>query len=478
MSKTPDSEITSVRRGVKPRSARVPAPSEATRMPRRLRFLLAVAGLVTLCVPAAPARPAAEPLLDPDPAAAAPLDQQLNDLRRRQAELEAENARQRERIDALEAGRPFGVNDASAATGAATAVGLNPGGGGFYVEGDDYRFRLLGYVQAVGTLIDGAIDRPDEPGDFSVRRARIDFLADFYDDYEVLVELDGGPGTTPTAQSDFALVEARLNWKVDGDALQLRFGKFTTPFSRENARSSRSIDTIERYIALNSLFLLPAVDVQFGAMVHGRVGPDQKIGYFAGVFNGNGRANDNLSDDNGDKELQAKLTYDFNAEWSAGVAVDYSREENQLLALADLAFNRFVQVEVEDDRVGFGADVFWERGPWSFRAEGLAFRFETPDQGNVGLVGGFVQPAWFVTGDAQGGVQLLARPEFAHLDADTGGDGNTLYSLTLGVNWFVNPNVRVQVGPALTYFDGSSALQGFAGDRTSALLLTQLQFKF
>ena len=444
-------------------------------MPRRRQSLLTAACCFGLHA-AALAQPAADSV-----DASAPLDRQLDDLRQRQAELEAENARQRERIDALETAGPSAVGGdlpTTAPRGNATAWGLNPGGGGFYVQGEDYRFRLLGYVQAVGTLIDGAVDRPDEPGDFSIRRARVDFLADFYDDYEVLVELDGGPGTTPTAPSDFALVEARLNWKLDGDALQLRFGKFTTPFSRENSRSSRSIDTIERYIALNSLFLLPAVDVQFGAMVHGRVGPEKKLGYFAGVFNGNGRANDNLSDDNGDKELQAKLTYDFSDAWSVGVAADYSREEIQTLALADLAFNRFVEVAVEDERFGFGADVFWELGPWSFRAEGLAFRFETPDQGTVGLVGGFIQPAWFMTGDAQGGVQLLVRPEFAHLDADTDDNGDTLYSLTLGMNWFVNPNVRVQLGPALTYFDGSSAIQGFEGDRTSALLLTQLQFKF
>ena len=447
-------------------------------MLRHHRTLLTVACLVAFPATAASARPAADPIPE---STRTPLDQQFEDLRRRQADLEAENARQRDRIEALEAAGSLPADPASAPVppaGSATAWGLNPGGGGAYLKGDDYRFRVLGYVQAVGTLNDGSIDRADAPGDFSIRRARVDFLVDFFDDYEVLIELDGGPGTTPTSPSDFALVEARLNWKVDGDALQLRFGKFTTPFSEENSRSSRSIDTIERFIALNSLFLLPAVDVQFGAMVHGRVGPDQKLGYFAGVFNGNGRANDNLSDDNGAKELQAKLTYDFNDEWSAGIAADYSREENQSLALADLAFNQFVAVEVEDERIGFGADVFWERGPWSFRAEGLAFRFDTPDQGTVGLIGGFIQPAWFVTGDALKGVQILARPEFAHLDADTGGDGSTLFSLTLGVNWFVNPNVRVQLGPALTHFDGSSAIQGFAGDRTSALLLTQLQFKF
>ena len=427
------------------------------------------------------------------------LNLQMQDLIDRQERLEAENARLRQRLDALGEEGAVGDGDLelarsgdrqrlideavadaiSRSDGFVDAVGFNPGGGGFYIKGDDYQFRLLGYVQAVGTVVDGSIDRADSPGDFSVRRARIDFLADFYEDFQVLVEFDGGPGTTPVADSDFALVEARLNWKVLDDGLQLRFGKFTTPFSTENFRSSRSIDTVERYIALNSMFLLPALDVQYGVMMHGQVGPEDRLGYFIGVFNGNGRANDNFSDNNGDKEYQAKLTYKFSDEFTAGIGLDYSREEAQTLPLADLAFNRYAAVAIDGQRYGIEGDLFWQRGPWSFRAEGIAFRFDTPgDADEAGLYGGFIQPAYFLTGDDQRGVQLLLRPEFAHLDGDTDSEGDTLYSLTLGLNWFINPNTRLQINPAITYFDGGSTLQGFDDDRISALLLTELQFKF
>ncbi len=62
-------------------------------------------------------------------------------------------------------------------------------------------------------------------------------------------------------------MEARLNSKIIDDKLQLRLGKFTTPFSFENFRSSRAIDTIERYIALNAMFSVPALDVQTGGML-------------------------------------------------------------------------------------------------------------------------------------------------------------------------------------------------------------------
>ncbi len=443
----------------------------------------------TVGEPGVAAREANDPALDG-------INTQIREMIDRQKRLEQENAALRARLDAMvdsagatataeqQAARQQMIDAAiadalSRQTTFVDSVGFNPGGGGFYIKGEDYHFRLLGYVQAVGTVTDGSIDRGDSPGDFSVRRARIDFLADFYDGFQILVEFDGGPGTTPTAASDFALVEARLNWKVLDDALQLRFGKFTTPFSTENFRSSRSIDTIERYIALNSMFLLPALDVQYGVMMHGQVGPEMRLGYFVGIFNGNGRANDNFSDDNGEKEYQAKLSYKFSDELSAGVGFDYSREEQQTLPLADLAFNRYTSTTIDGARYGIEGDLFWQRGDWSFRAEGLAFRFNTPgDADEAELYGGFVQPAYFLSGTDQKGVQVLLRPEFAHLDADTASQGDTLYSLTLGLNWFINPNTRLQVNPAITYFDGGSTLQGFEGERVTALLLTELQFKF
>jgi len=400
---------------------------------------------------------------------------ELDTMRARQDALEAENERLRTMLEEEPGGTQL-APVAAAGPSDETSVGLYTGGGGFFVKGEDYQLRLLGYAQAVGSVFDSRLDRADGNGDFSIRRARIDFLADFFEDYQLFVELDGGPGSTP-GTSDFALVEARLNWRIMEDAVQLRVGKFTTPFSTENFRSSRDIDTVERFIALNSLFALPALDVQFGGMVHGKIGGDRSLGYFLGAFNGSGRANDNLSDDNDNKELMAKLTYSEPG-WSAGLAFDYAQEESQTLTLSDLSFSPFVSIPVEERRVGVGADVFWENGPWSVRAEGLMFRFDSPEQSEVWLSGGFIQPARYLWGDRQEGLQLLLRTQLAQLDAETGDNGDTLYAATLGANWFVNPNVRVQFNAVLQYFNGSSTLRGFDDEELIPLLLTEVQFKF
>ena len=350
-------------------------------------------------------------------------------------------------------------------------AGVIPGGGGFYIEDEDFRLRTLGYIQAQGEAFDGALDR-DSSRDFTVRRARINFLVDMYDDFEFFLELDGAPGGRT------AMVEARLNWQIVDEALQLRFGKFTSQFSTENARSSRSIDTIERYLALNSMFLLPALDTQFGVMAHGRLGEQQTWEYSLGLYNGNSSANVNERDNNDDKEVQATLSYHWTPQLQTGVSTSYTREQEQTLSLVDAGFNTFTSVEVDGNRRGLGADFFWHSGPWSLRGEGMHFRFAGSDHDRAELSGGFIQPVWFISGNENGGTQLLLRGETARLSGDTGGDGDTLHALTAGVNWFVNPNVRLQANAIASHFDGGSSEQGFDDSRTLGSLLTQLQFKF
>ncbi len=415
---------------------------------------------------------------------------QLQELRENQEQLQLENQRLREQIERLQerlpADEPLAEEPsdppqeaAEIETEKSPRVGFNPGGGGFFIEGEKYRFRILGYTQALYSRFDEDLDRSDGSGDFSIRRARVDFLADFFDDYQLLIEIEGAASTTVVStDSDFGLIEARLNWEVAENDLQLRTGKFTTPFSTENFRSSRSIDTIERYIALNSLFLLPAVDVQFGAMLHGQLGESDRFGYFAGVFNGNGSASTNFSDNNDSKEVQLRLNYQFRPSLGAGIAFDYSIEEPQTLTLADLSFSSYVSVPIEGERLGFNADVFWEKNRWSFRSEGLAFLFDSPSGETVGLYGGFVQPAYFITGNSSQGLQALVRGEVAHIDGDTGDNGDTLWAVTAGVNWFINPNVRLQVNGILHFFDGPSEILGFDDNSVVPLLLTELQFKF
>lgn len=367
--------------------------------------------------------------------------------------------------------------------GDAWEVGYREGGGGFFMRSadGDLSFRQLGYVQFVGALFHDDFERGDAPGDFSIRRARVDWLADFYDRYQVFVEFDGGPGSVP-GSSDFALVEAKVTADVTRDGrLQLVGGKFVSPFSSENRLSSRSQDTVERYIALNSMFLLPALDVQYGAMLRGHL-LDRDLEVMAGVFNGNGRANDNLSDDNGDKELQLKLNYrPHGGPLKLGLGFDLTNEESQSLQLRGLTFTPWVAVPVRGTRRGVTADFAWSRGPLSLRGEGLWMDYRDAD---AELAGGFVQGARFLRGDATDGLQALLRLETAGLDHPllAGSTGDRLDAVTLGLNWFWGGNFRVQLDAVGERYDGLSNLPAGAsrveGDGWKPYLLSELQVKF
>jgi hypothetical protein len=417
------------------------------------------------------------------------LRRELDAMLARQDALERENRQLREQLGTLEQ-RVVGAPGAAAvAAGGKPPVGLNSGGGGVYIAGEDYSLQLFGYAQAVGSLFDGRMKRREDGGDFSVRAARLDFYFDYLRKYQLLIEVDAAAGNAAPGQSDFGLVVASLNTKLLGDALQLELGKIVNPFSTENYRSSRDIDTIERYQALNSLFLLPGLDAQYGAIVHGKLGGDARFGYYLGAFNGNGDAFNNLSDSNGGKELSGKLTYSSQG-FSAGLGVDYSRERAQTLSLTDLGFNNYLSVPIEGRRLGMGADVFLERGAWSLRSEGLAFRFELdrdPPPGSglaaargseASLVGGFVQPAVYLWGDRSQGLQLLLRAELSRLGVRGQRAGETLYGLTLGANWYLNSNVRLQLNGIAHYFDGPSSLRGLEGREWVPMLLSEVQIKF
>lgn len=414
--------------------------------------------------------------------------QRLEELERQMEVLQREMRELRRQITgetaAADPARTEGELAAEAAP-PAWEVGYHKGGGGFFLRSPDgdFQFRQLGYVQFVGSLFNDDFERPDSPGDFSIRRARVDWLADFYDRYQIFVEFDGGPGSVP-GTSDFALVEAKLTADLNAEGtLQFVGGKFVSPFSSEDLLSSRSQDTIERYMALNSLFLLPATDVQFGAMLRGYA-LDRRLEVMAGVFNGNGRANDNLSDDNGDKELQLKLNYrlaDDPGALKLGLGFDHSNEEAQSLQLRGLTFTPWVAVPVAGTRRGVTADFRVSRGPLSFRGEGLYFDFA--DAG-AELAGGFVQGARFLWGDSLDGLQALVRLETAALDSPllTGRSGDRLDAVTLGLNWFWGSSFRLQTHAIGEHYNGLSTLPAGStrveGEGWKPYLLSQLQIKF
>jgi len=367
-------------------------------------------------------------------------------------------------------------------------VGLNPKGGGAFIRSPDAQtyFRLYGYAQPLFTLTDKGNRLAFSSSDFRIRRARIDFMVDYDEIWKLFIEIDAqasGGGTS--------LVEGYGQAAYVKGQHYVRFGKYITPFSTENLRSSRALDTIERYIALNTLFGLPALDVQFGTMLFGNFSPDKKLTYYVGAFNGNASAasntvngqGGNARDNNSTKEVQARVDFQLTKELRLGAAVDFDKELDQTLQISSLSGARFIAVPVRGKRRGVNVDAHFKRDRLSLDAEFLGFEFpDNPGNANreVRLTGGYAQYGYWLTGSEAKGVQAIVRGEFAEFgdDAVNGIDGDRLSALTLGTNIWFNGATRLQINAIGEYANGNGNGAFSGGSRLRPTLLTELQIKF
>jgi hypothetical protein len=315
-------------------------------------------------------------------------------------------------------------------------AGLHPHGNGLFARGEGYHIRLLGYLQPTHMVRDPREGEAEVSNAFSLRRARLDLLAELGERHTIFLEFDGAPGVRT------ALVEAWIDWEVIESRMSVRAGKFIGRFSHENGRSSRAIDTVERYLALNSLFLLPALDTQTGLLLQGERLLGLPLTGSVGIYNGNGSAGSNVPEDNDRKEVQFRLDWELDPAWTGGdhlrigIAHDRSSEEPQELRLLDHTFRAFALTDVTGDRTGLGGDVHWRSGGIDLRAEALRFHFDTPASGRARLEGGFVQPSWFVWGGESEGLQLVGRTEWSSVTDPARDRAESIHALTLGGNLF------------------------------------------
>ncbi len=151
-------------------------------------------------------------------------------------------------------------------------------GGGLHLNSakNDWQFLFTGYLNNIYSFHN--VDQNNSvQSSFYVHRARTDFAFDYLNDYEIFFEFDAAGQRTQ-------MVLAQLQAKLFADN-KILIGKFINPFSPENNRSTSGLSTIERYSGLNSMFLLPALDTQFGIMFFGSA---SNLNYYLSVTNGNG----------------------------------------------------------------------------------------------------------------------------------------------------------------------------------------------
>ncbi len=313
---------------------------------------------------------------------------------------------------------------------------------------------------------DGTLER--RFGDFddgvTFRRARIEFEGDIRGNLSFKAAYDFAGG-----DADFR--DVFLRFKKVPYAGNLTIGQFKEPFSLEQITSSNNITFMERSLADT---LVPARNV--GIMAH-RTFLSDRVSGAIGVFRptddfGNGQGDHQYAvtgrvtglpwyEDEGKKLLHVGLAYSHR-EYEDPLRFRARPESSLAPRLVDTG-----DMNVDDSDL-LGAEIAWVHGPFSMQGEFVQACVDGKGAfvGNPDFWGAYVYASYFLTGEHRpyskssgvfgrvvplrnfredggwGAWELASR--FSTLDLNDGNvRGGRLNDFTLGLNWYLNPSVRI-----------------------------------
>jgi len=339
---------------------------------------------------------------------------------------------------------------------------------------------------------------------FDIRRFRLGFEGFVFEkigyDFEVNIDED-------ESELIFAYVNlGYIPWA------NLRIGQFKEPFSYEVLYPEKYLDFVERSHITTSV--TPAEDI--GIMVHNFGQPYAGMfEYGIGVFNGEGI---HLNDaENADMEFAGRiavLPFTKGSDWAKNTKfalnltyVGEQQREFGFRARTSERFEIFSRIPVDGKRLRWGGDVQWFYGPFSLKASYICGE-EDRGNGFPDLItdGWHIDGTWLITGEEkilamESGWELAARYEEIRADAQEsfqipgyiGSDGNPVTiqdnlvrSVTLGINKYLNYNVKVQLNYQHDWYDNSfftpTSCKGesvlISGDDTVDKVLARIQLMF
>ncbi len=303
--------------------------------------------------------------------------------------------------------------------------------------------------------------------------------------FELSRELSDDFGEPPVGGGETAWKDAYVKARVSR-ALIVGAGRFKQPFGREALTGETNLDFVYRSLA--SRVLTPGRDV--GVMSEGRL-LGRAIEYQAGYFTRDGenaRTSETLGGEDAivGRVVVSPFASAPSEHWLAplevGVAVSNSSVDNRLglrgrTVLGDGIF--FDRVYVNGRRQRTGLEAAWARGPASLSAEYItaaderhAMGFAGEDLPSVHAASWYIAGTWALTGERKrgrlephhdlfrggfGAIELAVR--FENLKFDTieypGSQfgfptesklvGNADRVTTLGVNWYLNDYLKIQI---------------------------------
>jgi phosphate-selective porin OprO and OprP len=376
---------------------------------------------------------------------------------------------------------------------------------GFQIRSRDektYRLRLRGYVHSDGRFFTEEGDRSNSDS-FSMRRVRLNVEGTLFEhvDFRIMPDWGGGSAT---------LFDAWLNlryWNV----AQLQSGKYKAPFGLERLQSATALTFIERGLPTE---VVPNRDV--GLMLHGAV-REGLFEYQLALMNGVSDGGSGDGDSNDGKDFVARVfAHPFKETTLAplqglglGFALaagdqDGASGTNYRTAGRNSFFRYASGTEEDGVRLRFSPQAYWYWGPFGLLFEWVRSSPELSRNGvdaDPDITSWQVAASYVLTGEARtfrgvtpaspfkpdgsgwGAWEVAARYGQLEIDdevfergfADPDSQAREAAAWTVGLNWYVNPFVKLSLNFDRTSFDDGAP----GGDReTESAVLTRFQLAY
>ncbi len=415
-----------------------------------------------------------------------------------------------QKVRVLEREREIDQDGAAAAAKAAPKLTLGANGFSFASADSNYVAQLHGVVQFDSRTFfhDGGLNGNDG---FLIRRARPILSGTFYHDFDYMFVPDFG-GSTVQIQ------DAYVNYRYN-PALQLEVGKFKSPIGLEQLQADANTTFNERSLVTD---LVPNRDL--GVELHGDL-LDSRVSYAVGVFNGAPDYN-GTSTNQSFQDYKALVSRVFFQPWKnssvdavrgLGFGVAGSYEADHPTGITGLTPGYTTDGQQKFFTYGSGATAdgtHWRISPqayYYYGPFGLLAEYAISDQkvAKSGASANVRNDAWELTGswlltgeDATytgvtplhpfdprsnqwGAWQVVARygelsvddAAFAKGFASSSASADKAQAWSVGLDWFLNKNLRANVSYSHTVFSGyNGAASGIA--QPENVLFSRLQLAF
>jgi phosphate-selective porin OprO/OprP len=462
------------------------------------------------------------------------LEQKVQTLERAQTPVVVTNDTQQiqaldQKVKVMERNQELAEEAALAKAKEAPKISIGSHGFSFANADNSFALQLRGVVQVDSRTFFGDAANPANDG-FLLRRARPIIAGTVFRDFDFLFVPDFAPTAGPQ------IFDAFINYKYSPE-LQLRSGKFKSPIGLEQLQADQDLTFNERALPTS---LVPNRDIGFD--LHGDL-YGGVASYDAGVFNGVGDARNSANADisssiafegrvffqpfkrtswkdlaglgfglSGGYETIEGTNATLLPNTTGGTLAGYTTDGQQQFFAYNPASGSVV---ASGDHRRLSPQGYWYDGPFSLMGEYVISNQRVSRVGAAPLTSANINnTAWEVTGgwvltgeDATfkgieprhpfnprtghwGAWQIVGRYAELHIDdnafplyANPLTSANSAAAWSVGINWWLNRNVRLMTSYSQTRFTGGGAGSGSTvpgsvtrGDEK--VLFTRMQLAF